>query len=190
MKRALTALGLACLAYYALAVLQAAHYQGKATKEAVHMVSVERPPAKGELIGRVEIPRLKLSAAVAEGDDDVTLGKAVGHLPDTPFPWLRRGNTGVAAHRDGLFRRLKDIRLDDDVKFIAPRGEYLYRVRRTHIVDPDDVWVLAPSLRPTLTLITCYPFSFIGNAPQRFVVQAELCWRRRRVRLTGTVDAP
>src|SRR4029453_3034714 len=103
MKRALIALGLACLAYYALAVLQAAHYQRNPTTAAFFWVSGERPPAKGELIGHVEIPRLKLSAAVAEGDDDVTLGKAVGHLPDTPFPWLRRGNTGVAAHRDGLF---------------------------------------------------------------------------------------
>lgn len=174
LSRALTALGLACLIFYALATLQTTVYQRKATVEAVRQVPVERPPAKGELIGRVEVPRLKLSAAVAEGDDDATLGKAVGHLPDTPLPWLRHGNVGFAAHRDGLFRRLEKIKLNDEVKFIGPRGEYLYRVRRTHIVDPDDIWVLAPSLRPTLTLITCYPFSFVGNAPHRFVVQAEL----------------
>jgi sortase A len=135
---------------------------------------VARPLVEGELIGRVDIPRLKLSAAVAEGDDNATLGKAVGHLPDTPLPWHRRGNVGLAAHRDGLFRALKNIRMDDEVRVITPRGEYFYRVRNTRIVNPEDVWVLAPTPKPTVTLITCYPFSFVGHAPQRFVVQAEL----------------
>jgi sortase A len=151
------------------------------------MVTIERPPgiverrpevskplAPGELIGRVDIPRLGLSAAVAEGDDDKTLSKAAGHLPDTPLPWRLQGNVGVAAHRDGLFRRLEAIRLDDDVRFVTSRGEYHYRVKETYIVDPDDVWVLAPTGVATITLITCYPFSFVGHAPQRFVVQAEL----------------
>ena len=95
----------------------------------------------GELIGRVDIPRLKLSAAVAEGDDDKTLGKAVGHLPDTPLPWQRRGNVGLAAHRDGLFRKLEGIRIGDDIRLVTTRGEFHYQVKKTHIVDPDDVWV-------------------------------------------------
>ena len=175
-------------------------YQQEAKADVEQMMTVERPPevtgklpnvekplVPGELIGRVDIPRLKLSAAVAEGDDDKTLGKAVGHLPDTPLPWHQRGNVGLAAHRDGLFRRLEKIRLNDEVRVVTSRGEYHYRVTKTHIVDPDDVWVLAPTATPTITLITCYPFSFVGNAPQRFIVQAELVGEVAGSVLTGSV---
>jgi sortase A len=182
--RLLIAFGLACLLFYALAVAESTIYQRKAKAEikartSAHTLDTNipeaaRPLLEGELIGRVDIPRLRLSAAVAEGDDNATLGKAVGHLPDTPLPWQRRGNVGLAAHRDGLFRALKNIRMDDEVRVITPRGEYFYRVRNTRIVNPQDVWVLAPTSTPTVTLITCYPFSFIGHAPQRFIVQAEL----------------
>ena len=185
--RALIAFGLACLIFYTAVTVHTWRYQRAAKTQVQQMISIQRPaevlehvpnvamPLKrGEIIGRVDIPRLKLSAAVAEGDDDKTLGKAVGHLPDTPLPWHRRGNVALAAHRDGLFRRLENIRLEDDVRVVTPRGEYHYRVKNTRIVDPDDVWVIAPTPTPTVTLITCYPFSFIGNAPQRFVVQAEM----------------
>src|SRR4030095_6535407 len=150
--------GMACILFYATVTIQAALYQRKAKAEIDRMISahatgvaapaisktasIARPLVPGELIGRVDVPRLKLSAAVAEGDDDTTLGKAVGHLPDTPLPWQRSGNVGLAAHRDGLFRRLKDIRIGDEVKMVTARGEYSYRVRKTHIVNPSDVWVL------------------------------------------------
>jgi sortase A len=187
MSRALIALGLACLIFYSVVTVHTWRYQRAAKAQVEQMVSVERPtlvrayvpdvskPLKtGEIIGRVDIPRLKLSAAVAEGDDDKTLGNAVGHLPDTPLPWHRRGNVALAAHRDGLFRSLEGVRLDDDVRVVTSRGEFRYRVTKTHIVDPDDVWVIAPTDTPTITLITCYPFAFIGNAPRRFIVQAEL----------------
>ena len=192
LDRALIAFGLACLLFYATVTIQAAIYQRHAKAEIDQMISgryaalapaalattpkpnVVRRLEIGELIGRVDIPRLKLSAAVAEGDDNATLGRAVGHLPDTPLPWFRRGNVGLAAHRDGLFRALKDIRAGDEVKVVTPRGEYSYRVSKTLIVDPDDVWVLAPTQTPSVTLITCYPFSFVGHAPQRFIVRAEL----------------
>jgi sortase A len=186
-NRLLIVFGLACLLFYTFAVAQSAIYQRKAKAEIDQKISAHRldapaivspTPARalveGELIGRVDIPRLKLSAAVAEGDDNATLGKAVGHLPDTPLPWHRRGNVGLAAHRDGLFRALKNIRMDDEIRVVTPRGEYFYRVRNTRIVNPEDVWVLAPTARPTVTLITCYPFSYVGHAPQRFIVQAEL----------------
>ena len=200
--RALVAFGLACLLFYGVVTLQTAIYQRNAKADIDQMISahhavapsvlrrmpdVTRPLVTGELIGRVDIPRLKLSAAVAEGDDTATLGKAVGHLPDTPLPWQRRGNVGLAAHRDGLFRGLKDIRLDDEVRVVTPRGEFSYRVRKTHIVNPGDVWVLAPTPRPSVTLITCYPFSFIGNAPQRFIVQAELVGGIEGTALKGSV---
>ena len=197
---ALIAFGLGCLIFYSAATVYTWRYQRAAKSQVEKMVSIERPQAvraempnvpkplqAGELIGRVDIPRLKLSAAVAEGDDERTLGKAVGHLPDTPLPWQGRGNVALAAHRDGLFRKLENIRLDDDVRIVTPRGEYHYRVKRTHIVDPDDVWVIAPTATPTVTLITCYPFSFVGNAPRRFIVQAELVGHVAGSVLTGSV---
>jgi sortase A len=203
LNRALIGFGLGCLLFYATVTIQAAVYQRNAKAEIEQMISarpaatpataiaVSPAPLKrlapGELIGRVDIPRLSLSAAVAEGDDDATLGKAVGHLSDTPLPWHRRGNVGLAAHRDGLFRRLKDIKMGDEVRLVTTRGEYLYRVRKTHIVDPKDVWVLAPTATPTVTLITCYPFSYIGHAPQRFIVQAELVGGVEGAVLKGSV---
>jgi sortase A len=200
LERALIIFGLGCLGFYGVEALKTWHYQRNAKAKIEEIVSAPRPPeeiehvpqaakplARGELIGRVDIPRLKLSAAVAEGDDDETLKKAVGHLPDTPLPWARSGNVGIAAHRDGLFRRLENIQLNDDVRVTTSRGEYHYRVKKTHIVDPDDVWVLAPTATPTITLITCYPFSFIGNAPQRFIVQAELVGHVAGPALTGSV---
>lgn len=197
----LTAFGVACLVVYGVATFRTWRYQREAKSEVEQMVNVqertpqvaEKPPqteqplAVGELIGRVDVPRLGLSAAVAEGDDERTLSKAVGHLPDTPLPWQRYGNVGLAAHRDGLFRRLEHVRLNDEVRLVTSRGEYHYRVTRTHIVDPDDVWVLAPTPHPTITLITCYPFAFIGNAPQRFIVQAELVGHLAGSALTGSV---
>jgi sortase A len=200
LNRVLIAFGLALGIFYSVVTVHTWRYQRAAKSHVEQMISVDRPPAArehvpdvlkppaiGSLIGRVDIPRLKLSAAVAEGDDDKTLGKAVGHLPDTPLPWHRRGNVALAAHRDGLFRKLEKIRLNDDIRVVTPRGEFHYRVTKTHIVDPDDVWVIAPTDTPTITLITCYPFSFVGNAPQRFIVKAELVGDVAGSVLTGSV---
>lgn len=200
MSRALIALGLACLIFYSIVTVHTWRYQRAAKSRVEQMISIERPAAvrdyvpdvlkplkTGEIIGRVDIPRLGLSAAVAEGDDDKTLGNAVGHLPDTPLPWDRRGNVALAAHRDGLFRSLEGVRLNDDVRVVTSRGEFHYRVTKTHIVDPDDVWVIAPTDTPTITLITCYPFAFIGNAPQRFIVKAELVEDLGGTALKGSV---
>ena len=184
--RVFVAIGLACLIFYSVVTVHSWRLQERAKSEVEELLApsppavrevapiVPKPPQSGEIIGRVDIPRLGLSAAIAEGDDDTTLRGAVGHLPDTPLPWHRRGNVALAAHRDGLFRPLEKIRLEDDVKVVTGRGDYHYRVKKTQIVDPDDVWVIAPTERPTITLITCYPFSFVGNAPRRFIVQAEL----------------
>ncbi|MSO56312.1 MAG: class D sortase [Acidobacteria bacterium] len=200
LQRGLLAFGVACLLFYVIVTANTWRFQHAAKADVEQMVSIERSPevverlpdvskplANGELIGRVDIPRLKLSAVVAEGDDDKTLGKAVGHLPDTPLPWQQHGNVGLAAHRDGLFRRLENIRMNDDVRIVTSRGEYHYRVTKTHIVSPEDVWVLAPTLNPTVTLITCYPFSFVGNAPQRFIVQAELVGQLAGSALAGSI---
>jgi sortase A len=123
------------------------------------------------LIGRLDIARVKLSAMVVEGDDEETLNVAVGHLPDTPFPW-QSGNSALAGHRDTFFRPLKDVRVGDEIVLTSLRGELHYRVEKTVIVDPRDLSVLKPSAKPMLTLVTCFPFFYVGHAPRRFVVQA------------------
>jgi sortase A len=124
------------------------------------------------LIGRVEVPRLGLSAIVREGVDSSTLRKAVGHMPSTPLPG-QPGNSALAAHRDTLFRRLRDIRKNDRITVETVDGNYDYVVESLKIVDPSDVGVLkAIQGDKLLTLITCYPFNYIGSAPHRFIVRA------------------
>jgi sortase A len=125
------------------------------------------------MIGRIEIPRLGVSAVVKAGSDARTLRLAVGHIPGTALPG-EQGNVGLAGHRDTFFRRLRDIRPDDRIRVVTPEGTFVYKVARTDIVMPTDVWVLDPTDRSVLTLVTCYPFSYIGSAPQRFIVRAEL----------------
>ena len=128
-------------------------------------------PVNG-LIGELSIPRLKLTAPVTVGDDEKVLDASVGYLPDTPLPWMR-GNSAFAAHRDRLFRPLKDIHMGDAIHLSTTHGELNYRVVKTMIVKPKDVWVLDPLPNVDLTLITCYPFYYVGSAPNRFIVQAE-----------------
>jgi len=126
----------------------------------------------GEPIGTLEIVRIGLSGLVVEGDDDAVLDRAIGHLPDTPLPW-QTGNTALAAHRDALFRPLRDVRFGDVLRLTTPFGQYEYRVRETLIVKPEDVWVLDATAGSMLTLISCYPFAYIGHAPERFIVRAD-----------------
>jgi sortase A len=116
---------------------------------------------------------------VAEGDDDSTLRIAIGHLPDTPLPW-EDGNSALAAHRDTFFRPLRDIRIGDELRLTTAHEELRYRVRETLVVGPEDVRVLDSTDSPSLTLITCYPFNYVGHAPQRFIVRAEAIARRIR----------
>ena len=130
------------------------------------------PPSRGHPIGLLRVPRLHLSAVVAEGDDDRTLSVAIGHLPDTPLPW-HEGNSAIAAHRDTFFRALRDVKIGDELVFSTAEGSLRYVVRGTRVVQPTDLSVLAPTPNSTLTLITCYPFSFLGHAPKRFIVRAE-----------------
>ncbi len=96
----------------------------------------------------------------------------MGYLPDTPLPW-QPGNSALAAHRDRLFRPLERIRVGDDIWLSTEHGDLQYEVSRTLIVNPNDVWVLNPSPDANLTLITCFPFSYVGHAPKRFIVQAK-----------------
>jgi sortase A len=124
------------------------------------------------IVGMLEIPRLELSEIIRSGDDDNTLDVAIGHLADTPLPW-QVGNTVLAAHRDTHFRELRHIETGDVIRLRTAAGVFEYVVRDRMIVNPEDVWVLAPSSQRRLTLVTCYPFSYIGPAPQRFVVRAD-----------------
>jgi sortase A len=125
----------------------------------------------GTLVGRIEIPRLKLTAVAREGDDDRTLDLAVGHLPGTAYPG-EAGNAAFAAHRDTFFRPLRHVREGDVIVVTTRRGAFRYLVTSTRVVKPDDVSVLQNTGGPTLTLVTCYPFNYIGSAPYRFIVQA------------------
>jgi len=125
---------------------------------------------KGAL-GRIEIPRLRISGMIAEGTDNGTLKRAVGHVVSTAQPG-EVGNVGLAAHRDGLFRGLGGVRKNDLIRVVTVRGTFIYRVEWMAVVDPHRVDVLDSTAEPSLTLITCYPFDFIGHAPKRFVVRA------------------
>ena len=128
-------------------------------------------PPEGTLLGRIEIPRLGVSAIVLEGVGNKTLRRAVGHIPETPLP-EERGNVGLAAHRDSFFRDLKDVRRDDRITLKTLEGTYEYRVEWTKVVEPEDTEVLADAGAPALTLVTCYPFYYVGAAPERFIVRA------------------
>ncbi len=127
----------------------------------------------GEVVGRLVVPRLHLRAIVREGAGEDTLGVALGHIPGTALPGPT-GNVGVAGHRDTLFRALREIRQDDLVQFETLRGNYSYRVRLMKVVTPKSVDVLQASLSPQITLVTCFPFRYVGPAPDRFIVQASL----------------
>jgi sortase A len=120
----------------------------------------------------MRIPRIGLEVAVLEGTDELTLNRAVGHIADTAPPG-GDGNSGIAGHRDGFFRGLKDIAPGDVIELETLQAKETYRIERTWIVDPDDVSVLDPTPNRSLTLVTCYPFYFVGDAPQRFIVRAE-----------------
>lgn len=120
----------------------------------------------------LRIPKIKLEVAVLPGTDDFVLNRAVGHIEDTALPGAD-GNSGIAGHRDGYFRGLKDIATGDLIELETVQSKATYRVERTWIVDPEDVSVLDPTPGRSITLVTCYPFYFVGSAPQRFIVRAE-----------------
>jgi sortase A len=123
------------------------------------------------VLGRIEVARLGISAMVVEGTDETTLRRAAGHISGTAMPG-HPGNVGIAAHRDSFFRPLRNIRRNDTITLTTDDGEYLYRVVSTKIVKPSDVAVLKGDGKEILTLVTCYPFYFIGSAPERFIVRA------------------
>jgi sortase A len=190
-ERLLLVFGLVCLGYYGYVSAETALYQAYETRELDAILATAPPsrpaitagieppasrreePASGSALGRLEIPRLHVSAIVRAGSDARTLRLAVGHIGGTALPG-ERGNIGLAAHRDTFFRRLGDIRPNDQVRLVTAAGTFTYRVEGTRVVEPQDLWVLDPTAQSTLTLVTCYPFRYIGSAPQRFIVRAQL----------------
>jgi len=130
-----------------------------------------RQPRATEILGRLQIPRLQLSVMVREGANERTLSRAVGHIPGTALPGAV-GNVALAGHRDTFFRPLSNIQKDDLIHIETDQGTFTYRVESTQIVGPRDVGVLKATGGETLTLVTCYPFYYVGSAPKRFIVHA------------------
>jgi len=169
-------LGLLSIGYWFELGLRARWSQAEGARE------LERPGlptaslGTGDVVGRLEIPRLSLSAIVFEGADQDVLERGAGHLPGSALPG-DRGNTVLAAHRDTFFRPLRGIRIGDVVKIHRPLQDSVYVVQSARVVEPDETDVLKSTGEPALTLITCYPFRFVGPAPERFVVRAVLARR-------------
>ncbi len=124
-------------------------------------------------VAMLRIPELQIEVAVLEGTDEVTLNRGVGHIDGTPMPG-EGGNMGLAGHRDGFFRPLKDVETGTRIELVTLTETLNYRVTDVWIVDPSDVSVLADTDEPVLTLVTCYPFYFVGHAPERYIVRAVL----------------
>jgi sortase A len=178
LRRCLWTIGCSALAYSAFTMLRAEYDQALGSRLLERLIhshggetTSSRGSAEGSLVGRVEIPRVGLSAIVFEGTTDGTLARGVGHYSGSAEPG-RAGNLVLAGHRDTFFRKLRDIKDGDAVTVTTPDGTFHYVVETTEVVMPDATWVLAQGHDSTLTLITCYPFRYVGNAPQRFVVRA------------------
>jgi sortase A len=173
-------IGAFMLTYVALTLLYAKHYQqvaGNALDKQIfaeeqHKSGLPQAMAKeGDVLGRIEIPRLKLRVAILEGTTAHTLRLGVGHIEGTAFPGTA-GSIGIAGHRDTYFRSLKDIRKNDDILIQTAAGISTYEVDWIRITDSADTGILAPTASSGLTLVTCYPFHYIGAAPERYVVHA------------------
>ncbi len=190
-QRVLFACGVLLLGYCAFVLMDAWLFQRRESRDLDRLLRDRRAAAaavpqpepaaapklapavavNGGLIGSIAIARLLLSVAIVEGVDTVSLRRAVGHIPGTALPG-EAGNVGLAGHRDTFFRPLKDLKIKDEVQISTLKGLFKYEVVSLRIVDPDNVGVLAPSSENVLTLVTCYPFYFIGAAPKRWIVRA------------------
>lgn len=166
--------GLLAAAYAGYLVGDAHIYQAISLKRFDHRAPLSEPhvPIIGEVLGEIEIPRLTLKAVILHGDSSVILRRGVAHLPETPMPgeW---GNVVLAGHRDTFFRPLRRIRPGDVIRLRADAETIEYTVESIQVVSPTDVQVMEPSSSRSLTLITCFPFEYVGAAPNRFIVRAE-----------------
>jgi sortase A len=179
-SRLLFIAGALAVSYVAFALLHAKYYQALAGLSFEKQMQVDDSTAlnahntavkEGDILGRIEIPRLGVKVVILEGTTSQTLRLGVGHIEGTALPG-ETGNIAIAGHRDTYFRALKDIRANDEIEIQSATGIARYEVDKVQVVAPENVEVLAPSPGPALTLVTCYPFHFIGAAPERFVVHA------------------
>jgi len=179
--RLLLTAGLLMLAYAAYVVIDAKAYQANEQRRfahARHDATTAPALVDGGAIGEIQIPRLGLRAMVVQGDSAAILQRAVGHLADTALPG-ESGNVVLAGHRDTFFRPLKRVLAGDAITLKTRDGDFAYLVESTAVVPPSDVQVLQPTGGRVLTLITCFPFSFVGSAPDRFIVRARETERSR-----------
>lgn len=177
------AAGLACVAWFVVYQLDAALYEQRQTALIEEAAKDESPVPETwvvsrqslredpKVLGRMEIPRLGVSGVIREGADAKTLRRAVGHVPKTARPG-ERGNVVLAAHRQQQFRGLRDVRQGDRIRVTTPQGRFEYEVERSWVVDPQNVSVMDATPGRQITLLTCYPFDYVGPAPQRLVVRA------------------
>jgi sortase A len=179
-RRLLLITGVVLLGYVGFALLEARFYQASAMHSLEAQVETLkeagsipfRPPVKpGEVLGRIDIPRLGMSFAVLQGTTARTLRLGAGHIEGTPLPG-EPGNSAIAGHRDTFFRELRNIQQNDEIQLQTATGLMHYEVDWVKVVSPDDISVLAPSTGSALTLVTCYPFYFVGPASERFIVHA------------------
>jgi len=194
-QRALITCGVVLLSYWGFAVVDAWVFQRHKSQELDRLLRARSAASEGAaqpesstspqgapeavtdgLIGRLEMPRLGLSAVVIEGIDRKTLRRSIGHIPGTALPG-QPGNVGLAGHRDTFFRPLKDTRIKDEVQFSTLKGNFKYEVESIRVVEPADVGVLAQTGENALTMVTCYPFNYVGSAPKRWIVRARLVVR-------------
>lgn len=167
--------GLLAVGYASYIIADAQAYQAIQLRKFAHDAPMVEPhlPEIGERIGEIEIPRLELRAVILQGDSSRVLRRGVGHLPNTAMPG-ESGNIGLAGHRDTFFRPLRHIRSGDMIILYSSAGTFQYQVESMRIVSPQDIQVLRSSNRSELTLVTCFPFEYIGSAPSRFIVHAYL----------------
>ena len=128
-------------------------------------------PRRGSVLGRFELPRLKLAYVLLEGTDNRTLDKSIGHIEGTGMPG-EPGNIGIAGHRNTHFRKLEWVRRGDEILLTSPQGVFHYQVEWVRLFNPDDLAVLDSTHGPAVTLVTCFPFEYVGSAPLRYVVRA------------------
>jgi LPXTG-site transpeptidase (sortase) family protein len=202
-ERAFFAVGVGCLVAYAAACAHGSFFQSRdrAAFEQALLESIQHEehdhsdwsaarvqsyqqasamPVRA--LGRLDVPDASVSVMLLEGTDELTLNRAVGHIEGTARPG-EPGNVGIAGHRDSFFRGLQYLEVGDDLSLTTLGGVAHYRVAKLEIVDPEDVEVLAPTAHDALTLVTCYPFYYVGDAPRRFIVHARQLrfepWSRR-----------
>lgn len=167
----LVAVGYAAYAIESARIYQSVHERTFEAMPASVAPRVAERPLEGSTLGRLQIPRLGLQVMVVQGDSPQILRHAVGHLPETTLPG-EDGNAALAGHRDTMFRPLRGVRPGDAITFETPSRVVRYEVEWTQVVSPSSIEVLRSSGARELTLITCFPFDFVGSAPNRFIVRA------------------